>query len=315
MKALYPPTRPYKSGYLKVSDGYSIYYELCGNPKGKPILFLHGGPGFGIKPRHRRFFNPRTYNAILFDQRGCGKSRPFASIKNNTTWKLVEDINALLDYLEIKKTLVYGGSWGSTLALVYAIKNPKRINGLVLRGVGTTTYPNEVEGKIFPELWDSFLSLVPKKHQKTIGMIDKYYIQQMKSKDLRISRKYLWKWISWDTPLMRLDNPIKTYYRIPTDNSPKGETSFLSSYETGLINATYLSKNCFLPKDYLLKNAAKIKVPTVIINGRFDMMSPAVEPYLLHKKIKGSKLYFVVAAHADVESKLVEELDKFAKRV
>jgi proline iminopeptidase len=306
MSALYPPIKPYKRGYLKVSDGYTLYYELCGNPKGKPVLFLHGGPGVGIKPRYRRFFNPKKYNIILFDQRGCGKSKPFASIKNNTTWKLLGDINSLLDYLKIEKTLVFGGSWGSTLALVYTINNPKRVDGLVLRGIYLgQQYPHRVEADFFPELWDSFISFVPRKYQKTVGMIDAYYIKQMKSKNPQVSCKYLWKWNSWDTPLMRMEYPSRTDYQMPKDKS----------YKVALINATYISKNCFLPKDYILKNAAKIKVPTIIVHGRYDVMCPPLGAYLLHKAIKGSKLYLVVAAHSDVESKLIEELDKFAKGV
>lgn len=127
--------KPYKKGYLKVSDGHKLYYELCGNAKGKPVLVLHGGPGAGINAKMRCYFNPKVWNIILFDQRGAGKSKPFASTKANTTQKLVQDIDILLKVLKIKKVFLFGGSWGSTLALVYAIRNPEKIAGMLLRGI------------------------------------------------------------------------------------------------------------------------------------------------------------------------------------
>lgn len=172
MAKLYPKIKPYKTGYLNAGDGHRLYYELCGSPKGKPVLFLHGGPGGGCKEDDRRYFNPKKFNAILFDQRGCGRSKPFASLKANTTSKLVQDVKKLLEHLGIEKAFLFGGSWGSTLALVYAIKYPETVSGLLLRGIFLGEKQDIdycVEGpvkEIFPEIRERFLSIIPKKNQK-----------------------------------------------------------------------------------------------------------------------------------------------------
>lgn len=312
MSNLYPPIKPYKRGYLKVSDGYRLYYELCGNPKGKPVLYLHGGPGAGISPKDRRYFNPRKFNAILFDQRGAGKSKPFASTKNNTTWKLVDDINALLNHLEIKKVFLFGGSWGSTLALVYAIKNPERVSGTLLRGIFLSTDEEEKEyfggfsAKMFPDAWERFLGNVPKKHRKNPVA---YYIKQMNSKSKK-RNKFAREWTIYEMTMLMLDMKKKTVNKYIKDGTYKSLSP---------IEAHYLSQRCFLPEGYILKNIKKIShIPTVIVQGRYDAICMPVSAYRLHKALPRSKLYFTISGHSsrdkNLQEKLVEEMDKFSKK-
>ena len=312
MAKLYPPIKPYRKGYLKVSGGHDLYYELVGNPKGIPVLYLHGGPGAGIWAKDRRYFNPRKFNVLLFDQRGSGKSKPFASTKNNTTWKLVEDINALLNHLEINKVLLFGGSWGSTLALVYAIKHPERVKALILRGIFLGTkkeldyfYKGGPQNN-FPESWERFISLVPKTKRKNPL---NFYAKNLKSKNKKLRQKYCTEFSRYEFSAMKLSITEKELNKLL--KGPNNE-----SYAR--IGVHYFLNRCFLPDDYILKNIYKIKnLPIIIVHGRYDFICLPKEAYKLHKAIKGSKLYFVTAGHSssdkNLEEKLVEEMDKFAK--
>jgi len=170
---VYKGIRLYDKGYLDVGDGHSLYYELSGNPKGKAVLFVHGGPGGGLRRRQRRFFNPKKFNVIMFDQRGAGKSTPFASIKNNTTFKLVSDMRKLLKHLDISKVILFGGSWGSTLSLVYAIKHPKTVMGMVISGIYLPSkrdvdyFVSNAEDRV-PSEWNRLVSIVPAKFRRDI---------------------------------------------------------------------------------------------------------------------------------------------------
>ncbi len=312
MAKLYPNIRPYKKGYLKVSDGYTLYYELCGNPKGIPVLYLHGGPGAGISQKDRRYFNPRKFNAILFDQRGAGKSRPFASTKNNTTWKLVKDINALLAHLRIEKVFLFGGSWGSTLALVYAINYPDRVTGMLLRGVWLSDsedrkyYTAGGTANHFPEAWERFLGNIPKSLRKNPLQ---YYIKQMSSKNPKIRDRYAKEMAIYEMRMLMLDMKNKTIEKYLKRGAYKS---------LGPLEAHYISNLAFLPNNYMISNAKKIsKIPTVIVHGRYDMVCRPVMAWRLHKALPKSKLYFVIAGHSAAEpqitEKLVEEMDKFGK--
>ena len=182
---LYPEIEPYNSGYMVVGDGHSIYWEECGNPKGKAVVFVHGGPGGGTEAKQRRFFDPRKYRIILFDQRGCGKSKPFASTKHNTTADLVEDIRRLLVHLGLKRVVLFGGSWGSSLALAYALKYPKTVSGLLFRGVflcDDEDLRDFFEGGVanhFPEAYERFIRCVPKSHRSTWPRIVRFYLGRM----------------------------------------------------------------------------------------------------------------------------------------
>src|SRR5690349_11593151 len=200
-RTLYPPIEPYKSGHLDVGDGHSLYWELCGNPDGKPVVFLHGGPGGASSPEHRRQFNPEKYKILVFDQRGCGKSTPFASLDNNTTWHLVEDIEALRRELGVERWMVFGGSWGSTLALAYAETHPQRVTELCLRGIFLLR-PEEIrwfyqEGTswIFPDYWREFLEHIPAAER---GDLLRAYYARLTSSDPAVQRAAAKIWSVWE---------------------------------------------------------------------------------------------------------------------
>jgi len=304
--------KSYKNGYLKVSDGYKIYYELYGNPRGKPVIFVHGGPGGGFSEEDKRFFNPKIFNVILFDQRGSGKSKPFASLKANTTAKLVQDMKKLLEFLGIKKIFLFGGSWGSTLSLVYAIKHPETISGILLRGIflGTDkeirySYNGGVK-RFFPEIWERFISNVPGKYRKNPVS---YYLKKMKSKNPKVKEKYTFEWAYYEMSLLKLKS---------NQEEIKRELKRYSYKSLAPIEAHYFKNHCFLPDNYILKNAYKLsKIPISIIQGRYDFVCPPINAYKLHKKLKNSKLHFVFAGHSssekEIEKKLISEMNRFSK--
>ena len=304
----YKKIKTYKKGYLKVDKEHEIYYELSGNPKGKPVLFVHGGPGGGFLEEDKRYFNPKFFNIINFDQRGAGRSKLFASIKNNTTFDLVNDIKKLIDFLKIKKVILFGGSWGSTLSLVYAIKHPETVSGMVIRGI---FFGSEAENhffiyeaqNIFPEVWEKMASLVPKSHQKKIP---EYYYKMMKSKDKKIRKKFTLAWAIYELSISKLKS------------SESEVKQFLKKFKFeafSIIELHYLTNHCFLPKDYILKNTHRIKdIPVSIVHGRYDHVVRPLSAYQLHKKLPKSKLYFTFAGHSafekETEKRLVKEMDK-----
>lgn len=303
--------KTYGKGYLDVGDGHSIYYELSGNPNGKPVLFVHGGPGGGFSEKDKRYFHPKLFNIITFDQRGSGKSKPFASIKNNRTDNLVKDIKKLLDFLGIKKTYLFGGSWGSTLCLVYAIKYPETILGMVIRGIFLGTreendYFVYDARSSFPEEWEKMVELVPKKHRKNIM---RYYYKMMMSKDKNTENKYRLAWATYEFSVSKLifsEKKLKEIFK---------EVNFKSF---SLIELHYLVNNCFLPKDYILKNARRLNgISTVIIQGRYDNVCNPYMAHLLHKRIPKSKLYYTLAGHAssdpETEKLLIKEINRLGR--
>ncbi len=312
---VYKPIKAYKKGYLDVGDKHTIYYELSGNPKGKPVLFVHGGPGAGFSQRDKRFFNPKIFNIVAFDQRGSGKSKPFASLKSNTTQKLVQDIKKLLTYLEIKKTFVFGGSWGSTLSLVYAIKYPKTVAGMVIRGIflGSKkendyfTYESRYTS---PEEWKKMADLIPKKYIEK-KQIEKYFYKMIKSKNKKTRRKFTEAWAEFEFSISSLT---------PNRKRIKKALKEIKSEAFSAIELHYLNHLCFLPRDYILKNAGKIsKIPVSIIQGRYDRVCSPLSAYMLHKKLGNSKLYFTLAGHSasdkENEKALVREMDKMIRRL
>lgn len=302
--------KPYKKGYFDVGDGHKLYYECCGNKKSVPILFLHGGPGAGFNDGNKEYFDLRKCNLILFDQRGAGRSKPFASIENNNTDKLVQDINKLMDFLEIKKFMIFGGSWGSTLALIYAIRNPKKVKAMILRGIYTATkdenrfYTEDVK-YVFPEEYEQMASLVPKDKRKNIL---KYYAEKMRYGNKKTRKKYAFEWTLYEMSIISLfskknrENKIKKF-------------PYLS---LGVLETYYLSNNCFIPEGYILKNSKKLKMPISIVQGRYDMVCPPITAYRLHKKLPRSRLNFTISGHSgsDPETKnaLREEVKAFVKK-
>jgi len=301
----------YTTDFFPVSDGHRLYYELYGNPKGIPVLFLHGGPGGGIDESDKRFFDSKRFQVILFDQRGSGKSTPFATTKANTTQHLVEDIQKLLKHLGIKKVMLFGGSWGSTLALVFAIHHPEMVSSMVVRGIFLATkldmqhYIGGGVRNFFPEIWEDFIGLVPKEKRNDIPA---YYLSQMQSKDKKIAEKYAFAWAYYETAMLHLKTSDKRI-RKGLKKYPYVALSILEAY--------YIKNHCFLPENYILENTKRIvHIPTSIIHGRFDFICPPINAYLLHKKMPGSVLHFVAAAHSgsekEIEKMLVSETNRLA---
>ncbi len=304
--------QPYKKGYLKVTDGHKLYYEFCGNKKGIPVLFLHGGPGSGFVDAHKKVFDLKVFNLILFDQRGAGRSKPFASLKANTTSHLIKDINEILDFAGIERALLFGGSWGSTLALAYALKYPKRVLGLQLRGIflgdsqSVKYYLNGGVEIHAPEAWERFVSHVPEKKRKDV--VD-YYFKKMRSKKYAERKKACYEWARYEMSIMKMvitQEEIEEYV---------GEYSYMS---LAPLEAHYLRKNCFMPDNYIIKNAHKLSgIPVSIVQGRYDLICQPRDAYRLHKEIKSSRLHLVTAGHSagekEIEVAQKAELRRFAK--
>lgn len=302
--------KTYQSGYLNVTDGHKLYYELAGNKKGKPILFLHGGPGGGFSEKDKKFFSPK-HKVILFDQRGSGKSKPFASLKANTTPKLVEDIKALLEHLNIKKTYLFGGSWGSTLALAFSIKYPEMVSGMILRGI---YLPSKEENEYFtyeakdnfPEQWQKLASLVPKRYIKKKKM-ETYYYKKILSKNRKERMKYVKAWAEYELSISKLEYSKKEVEKIMKDIKTEAFSS---------IELHYLTRDCFMPKDYILKNLKRIRnIPTIIVHGRYDCVCRPLSAYILHKLLPKSKLFLTKGGHSSSDPETLETLRKETKKM
>src|SRR5947209_5608855 len=208
LRTLYPEIEPYKTGMLDVGDGHSLYWELCGNPEGKPVVFLHGGPGAGISENHRRQFNPEKYNILLFDQRGCGKSTPYASLENNTTWDLVGDIEKLREMVGAHKWQVFGGSWGSTLSLAYSQTHPERVTEIILRGIFLFDqaeidwmYREGGASQMFPDKWDEFVAAIPPDER---GDLVEAYYKKLTGDDSDEQLRAAKAWSKWEADIVTL---------------------------------------------------------------------------------------------------------------
>lgn len=283
----------YKKGYFKVSDGHSLYYELYGNPKGVPVVTLHGGPGSGFSERHKTYFNPKIYNVLLFDQRGAARSKPFVGLKANTTQKLADDINALMDHVGFDKAIFYGGSWGSTLALVFAIQNPQRVFHMVLRSLflaNREAMDYYIQGQVanfYPDVWQRFIDMVPLKSRHNPL---KYYYQKMKSGSPAVRKRFAEEWTRYELAIAPLEKPSETKIK-----KMLGEFSFES---LGMLEAHYIAQNCFLPENYILKNADKISnIPLNLLHGHYDLVCPAKHAHALHHLLPKSSLKLFVAGH------------------
>lgn len=289
---LFPEIQPYDSGYLKVSDIHEIYYEQSGNPQGKAIFFLHGGPGGSTSPGQRRYYDPKKFRIVLHDQRGAGRSRPFAEIKENTTWDLVEDIEKLRKHIGVDRMILLGGSWGSTLALAYAEKYPERVSGLILRGVYLGTreemerfYTHGV-AEYFPEVSERLWSQIPEMPGKTPPQ---RILAVLNGPDEAARKRIAKAWAAYETKvafLQRSDEEVEKAFADGWD-----PTAF------SRIENHYMANDCFLEENQLLRDAGKLKdIPTVIVNGRYDVICPPSTAYRLHKALPKSKLWIVEAA-------------------
>lgn len=303
-RGLYPEIEPNHSGRLDVGDGHELYYEECGNPRGKPVVFLHGGPGAGCSEKMRRFFNPDVYRIVLFDQRGCGRSTPHARLENNTTWDLVEDIEVLRAALQIKRWQVFGGSWGSTLALAYAERHPEHITELVLRGIflgrrhEVAWLYQEGANMLFPDLWQDFLAPIPRRERS--DLLRAYHRRLTGSDDaLRLTAAKAWS--VWEGSTSQL---------LPQADVAAAFAADKMALALARIEAHYFVNGCFLEDGQLLDNVGRIRnIPAVLVHGRYDVLCPARTAWELSGAWPEAKLRFVPdAGHSAFEPGIVHEL-------
>ena len=303
---LFPTIEPYDTGFLKKGK-HKIYYEQCGNPKGKPAIFLHGGPGGGCGSLSRRFFNPKKYRIILFDQRGCGRSKPHTCLEDNTTWHLIEDIESIREILDIKKWLVFGGSWGSTLAIAYAQKHPKNVSQLVLRGIFMLRQ-KELQwfyqygaSEMYPEAWQGFLKEIPENERDNlIEAYRKIFYGDDEEKKLSAAKA----WSKWEASCSFINyNP----------DAVKDSLNAEFALAFALIENHYFVNKGFLDNEnQLLENIDIIRnIPAVIIQGRYDVVCPPTTAYELHSKWPESELVIApFSGHSAFEKEITHELIK-----
>jgi proline iminopeptidase len=311
----YPPIEPYDSGYLEVGDGHEVYYEQSGNPTGKPALFVHGGPGGGGDVNARRFFDPARYRIVVFDQRGSGRSRPHASLEANTTWHLVADMERLRQHLSVDRWLVFGGSWGSTLALAYAQAHPVAVSELVLRGIfllrplELTWFYQSGASLIFPEQWQRFLAPIPPAERH--DLLGAYH-RRLLSSDSAVRLEAARTWSIWEGATSSLQPNPK---REEEFGSPEFALAFAR------IEAHYfVNRGFFAHENQLLDGVDKIRtIPAVIVHGRYDVVCPIDTAWQLHRRWPEADFRIVAdAGHSAFEPGIMAELiaatDRFATR-
>jgi len=312
LRGFYPEIEPFETGMLDVGDGHQIYWERFGTKGAKPAVFLHGGPGGATSPSHRRLFDPALYDVILFDQRGCGKSTPHASIEANTTWHLVADIERLRQMIGAEKWLVFGGSWGSTLALAYAETHPERVSELVLRGIYTLTkaeldwYYQFGVSEMFPDKWERFCAPIPENERHEMMAA---YRRRLTGTDREEQLRCAVAWSSWEgETITLLPNPDYSGHFY----DPEFALAFARIENHFFVHAGWLEEG------QLLRDASKLKdIPGVIIHGRYDMPCPAKYAWQLHKAWPKADFYLIEGAgHAYLEPGILDQLiratDRFA---
>ncbi len=309
---LYPPIEPYDSGMLEVGDGHQVYWELCGTAGAKPAVFLHGGPGAGSSPEHRRAFDPGRYQVLLFDQRGCGRSTPKASLDANTTWDLVADIERLRVKLGLERWLVFGGSWGSTLALAYAETHPERVTELVLRGIFMVR-PEEVRwyyqdgaSWLYPDLWEGFVApIAPGERNDMIGAYRRRLVHPDRAVQLEAARA----WSLWEGQTI-------TLLPDPVLRDAFAADDFALAFAR--IENHYFVHDAFLEPGQLIRDAHRLRhIPGVIVQGRYDLATPVRSAWDLHRAWPEAELHIVPdAGHSFDEPGILHDLicatDRFA---
>lgn len=313
MRELYPPLQPYETGRLKVSELHTLYFEQSGNPTGKPVVLLHGGPGGGSIPTYRQYFDPTQWRIVIFDQRGCGKSTPHAELRENTTWDLVSDIETLRSHLQIAQWVVFGGSWGSTLSLAYSQTHPDRCLGLILRGIFLLRrkeirwFYQEGASYLFPDAWEDYLKPIPLEEQ---GDLLSAYHRRLTSSDAKVRQEAAIAWSVWEATTSKL-------LPDPDLQSRFAQDEFADAFAR--IECHYFTHGGFFDSDdQLLRNCDRIrKIPTVIVQGRYDVVCPMTSAWDLHKALPHAKLTVVPdAGHSMMEpgicSALIEATDTFA---
>ena len=310
---LYSEREPFNKSWLKVDDFHQIYYEECGNENGVPVIFLHGGPGSGCNPTQRRFFDPEHYRIILIDQRGCGRSLPVGEVKFNTTDDLVADLEKLRNHLNIHKWHVFGGSWGSTLALAYAVRHPKQVISLVLRGIFLSR-PSELNwflGDVqhfFPEVWYKLIHYLPADKRKDVLNA---YAELIFSDDIHINAPAAVQWNAFESAIMRLK---------PAENDSSKEEVTKTAEQLQQEQATevararvqihYIQHECFIDGEAILKQAATLSdIPTIIVQGRYDMVCPPQTAWALHQAMPHAQFTMVAdAGHSAMEPGITSAL-------
>lgn len=314
MRTLYPPIEPFRTGTLKVSDLHTLYYEEVGNPEGRKVVFLHGGPGGGLDADYRRYFHPAKWHVVLFDQRGCGHSTPHAELRENTTWDLVADIERLRVHVGIDRWVVFGGSWGSTLALAYAETHPEHCLGLILRGIFLLRrkellwFYQEGASWLFPEAWEEYLAEIPDDERSDLMAA---YHRRLTSPDPDVRLRAARAWSIWEGSTSKLRPDPKLIERFSGD-------SFAEAFAR--IECHYFMNGAFLRSDSQLEDDVSriAHLPGVIVQGRYDVVCPARSAWDLHRRWPGARLQVVGdAGHSITEpgivDALVEATDTFAE--
>jgi proline iminopeptidase len=314
-RELYPAIEPNRSGWLRVSALHEIYWEECGNPDGKPALFVHGGPGAGADVRSRRFFDPARYRIVVFDQRGCGRSRPHASLEENTTWHLVADMERLREHLGIERWLVFGGSWGSTLSLAYAQAHPKRVTELVLRGIFMLRdweihwFYQHGANALFPDHWEHYLAAIPKAERH--DLVQAFY-KRLTSRNRATQLKAAKAWSVWEGST--------SYLRVNEANIDNWNADDFAIAVARIECHYFVHQGFFEREDQLLRGVRRIRrIPAVIVQGRYDVVCPMRSAWDLHRAWPEADLRVVPdAGHSALEPgnthELVSATDRFAAR-
>jgi proline iminopeptidase len=310
----YPPIEPYRTHRLKVSALHEIYVEECGNPNGRAVVFIHGGPGGGCEPWHRQFFDPKRYRIVLFDQRGCGRSTPYSELRENTTWDLVADMEQIRRTLGIEQWVVFGGSWGSTLALAYAESHPERTRALVLRGIFLLR-PEEIhwfyqEGAswIFPDAWEHYLEPIP---QSERGDLVAAYHRRLTSENAAVRREAARAWSTWEGTTSKLLQSEDMVARYASENFAEAFARIECHY--------FINGGFFRSPNQLLEDVAKIRhIPGVIVQGRYDVVCPMKSAWDLHRAWPEASLSVIgdaghAASEAGTLNRLIEAADHFAR--
>lgn len=305
MLTLYPAIQPYAVHQLAVDERHTLYVEECGNPKGLPVVFLHGGPGIGCNPDHRRFFDPSRYHIILFDQRGAGRSTPHADLEGNTTQALVSDMEAIRVHLGVSRWVLFGGSWGSTLALVYAEMHPERVLNMVLRGIFLCRqeefdwfYKPGGANRIFPEAYENFINHL---HPEERNHVLQSYYQRLTGPDELMQMSAAKAWSEWEGICATL---------LPSPQVVNSMTEPHCAMSLARIETHYFMNEIFLSPNYILKNARRLaKIPGVIVHGRYDMICPLDNAFALHQAWPKSTLEIVRdAGHSASEPGIINAL-------
>ena len=315
MRTLYPPIEPNQSGMLQVDDRHTRYWEECGNPDGKPVVMLHGGPGGGCNAAMRRFHDPSKYRIVLFDQRGAGRSTPHADLNDNTTWDLVADIERIREMLEIEHWQVFGGSWGSTLALAYAQKHPERVTELVLRGIFMLRrwelewFYQEGASRLFPDQFEPYREFIPEAER---GDLMAAYHKRLTSDDEAVRLEAARRWSIWEGGT--------SYLEVPEDYADShGDAQFALAFAR-IENHYFVNKGFFEVDDQLLRDVDRIRdIPGVIVHGRYDVVCPVANAWDLHKAWPKAELMISpTAGHSAFEAENIDALiratDQFAPK-